>query len=147
VVVRTSWVYGSRAPNFVRTMLRLATEREEIGVVNDQFGCPTSAADVAGGLSRFTRLLAEGHRPANDLYHLASPDSASWFDLAKATLDASAAGFSGTLRPLTTAEYPTRAARPADTRLDSGRIGAEFGIVLPSWRRSLPPIVADLEDA
>ncbi|MEM9133511.1 MAG: dTDP-4-dehydrorhamnose reductase [Actinomycetota bacterium] len=153
VTLRTSWLYGALGANFVATMLRLAGERDEIGVVDDQHGCPTAAADLAVAIGTvIDRALGSGSGSAADgptlapLYHLAAPDEASWYELAVAAFDASALGFGGVCRPLTTAEYPTRARRPRNSRLDCSAIARDLGVVLPSWRRSLPTVVAELEE-
>ncbi len=151
VTLRTSWVYGALGANFVATMLRLAGERDSLGVVDDQHGRPTAAADIAVAVGTvIDRLLTddpdERPRSPRTLYHLAAPDDATWYDLATAAFDASALGFGGDCRRLTTAEYPTRAQRPHNSRLDSSAIAEDLGVVLPSWRRSLPPVVAELEE-
>lgn len=144
VVLRVSWIYGSTGSNFVSTMLRLARERDEIGVVGDQVGCPTAAADVALAVTELVSAEADG-AAISRLYHLAAPDDASWFELASSVFEASASGFDGRLRKLTTAEYPTAARRPANSRLDASLIAADLGIHLPSWRSSLPAVVSELE--
>lgn len=148
ITLRTSWVYGAKGPNFVATMLRLALERDELGVVDDQYGCPTSAADLALAIGTVIERMTEPttSRSLARLYHLAAPDDASWYELALATFEASALGFGGTCRRLTTAQYPTRAPRPANSRLDSGAIARDLGIELPSWRCSLPAVVAEIEE-
>ena len=146
VTLRTAWVYGALGSNFVTTMLRLAGERSELGVVDDQVGCPTSAADLAAAIAQLIEATEGGRvQPPATLYHLASPDSATWHEFAMAIFETSAAGFAGTCNRLTTAEYPTRAVRPANSRLASHQIATDLGIELPSWRRSLPRVVAELE--
>lgn len=151
VTLRTSWVYGALGPNFVATMLRLAGERDALGVVDDQYGRPTSACDIAVAIGTVidgaVAPAAEGRsHELRPLYHLAAPDDATWYQLALATFEASALGFGGECRPLTTAEYPTPARRPSNSRLDSSAIAQDLGIVLPSWRQSLPSVVAELEE-
>lgn len=146
VVLRTAWVYGALGSNFVTTMLRLARERDEIGVVADQVGCPTAAADIAAAIVELVRATDGGRSmPSHRLYHLASPTAVSWFDLATAVFAASAHGYGGICRPLTTDQYPTRARRPANSRLDSSLLTRELGIVLPSFEQSLKSVVAELE--
>lgn len=146
VVLRTSWVYSASGPNFVATMLRLARQREELGVVDDQIGCPTSAADLAQAIVALTEATDLGRKaPPHRLYHVASPEEATWHQLAMAAFSASTSGFSGTCRPLTTDQYPTRAARPANSRLSSALLADELGITLPGWSSSLPAVVAELE--
>ncbi len=146
VVLRTAWVYGALGSNFVTTMLRLAAEREEIGVVDDQFGCPTAAADIASAIVTVVSAFKDGAAPPERIYHVCSPDDATWHEFAVAIFDASIHGFDGTCKKLTTPEYPTKAKRPANSRLDSSRLARDFGLVLPSWRESLPLVVAELQE-
>lgn len=143
LILRTSWVFGALGSSFVSTMLRLAAERDEIAVVDDQLGCPTSAADIAGAI---VALLSEtgGADELRGTFHLASPEAATWFQFARQILAPNIADGSLELRPLTTAEYPTPAARPANSRLDSGAIFAARGVRLPSWRESVKPVVHEL---
>lgn len=143
--LRTAWVYGALGSNFVTTMLRLAAERDEIGVVDDQFGSPTSACDIARATVAIAqRWIRDGALPSS-LYHVASPDTASWFDVARHVFESSSDGFDGTLRTLTTEQYPTPAIRPANSRLNTDRLRAELGIQLPPWRESLRSVVQELE--
>jgi dTDP-4-dehydrorhamnose reductase len=141
VVLRTAWVCSPDGANFVRTMIRLAAERDEIRVVADQHGAPTFAADLAEACARMApRLLAAvPGDPAFGLFHLTGAPHTSWHGFAEAILDGAAARGHRrpTLTPITTAEYPTRAARPADGRLDCSRIGAVHGIAPADWRLSL----------
>lgn len=146
VVLRTAWVYGALGQNFVRTMLRLAQERDEIGVVHDQIGCPTSARDLAGAVRSLIERTGGGRdAPEEPLYHLASPTPATWHEFAMAVFANSSSGFAGACRPLTTAEYPTKAARPQNSRLSSEQIQSSLGIELPPWQESLPGVVTELE--
>jgi dTDP-4-dehydrorhamnose reductase len=145
IVLRTAWVYGVFGANFVITMLRLARERQSIGVVADQVGCPTSSRDLATALVKLTRAALDG-AVQDRVLHVATPAQATWHELAAAVFRASARGFRGELRALTTAEYPTRARRPANSRLDSGRLSATLGIRLPDWHESLVEVVQELEN-
>ena len=145
IVLRTAWVYGALGQNFVRTMLRLARERQVIGVVADQIGCPTSARDLATALVRIACASLDGVIEGQ-LLHIASPVEATWHELAAAVFRVSSQGFTGELRAITTAEYPTRARRPANSRLDSGRLNARLGIRLPDWHDSLVEVVNELEE-
>ncbi len=145
VVLRTAWVYSAHGSNFVRTMLRLAGNRRELGVVADQYGCPTSATDIAAVIVDLVRL----HRDDPDatlprMLHVTAPDDASWHQFAMAIFDLAGVDEGLTVRQLTTAEYPTRAARPASSRLDTTRLGILLGRTLPSWRTSLAAVVAEL---
>jgi dTDP-4-dehydrorhamnose reductase len=144
LVLRTAWVYGALGSNFVTTMLRLAAERDELGVVADQFGCPTSAADLAATIVALVELEATtslSHR----LFHVAAPDDTSWHGFAQEIFEISAAGFGGKCNQLTTADYPTKATRPANSRLATDRLTAMLGQPLPSWRDSLSLVVSELE--
>lgn len=145
VTFRTAWVYGALGSNFVTTMLRLAAERDELGVVHDQVGCPTSAADIADAISQVIDIrLTSGALPS-DLYHLVAPDSASWFEVAQAVFELSEAGFGGTLNQLSTDQYPTKAKRPQNSKLASAKLSEELRITLPPWRQSLQRVVKELE--
>lgn len=145
-VLRTAWVYGALGNNFVTTMLRLARERDELGVVDDQFGCPTAAGDIAAAVAVLAVAFCSPSPPRHDLYHVCSPDDASWHEFAMAIFDSSEVGFDGVCKKLTTPEYPTKAVRPPNSRLRSERLAEEFGLTLPSWRTSLPLVVAELEE-
>ena len=147
VVLRASWIYSPFGHNFVRTMLRLAAEREEVGVVADQFGSPTSALDLAGGIwALASRLLGGSAASPRGVFHMAGSGSASWTDLAEATFSASAAlgGPSARVRRIAAAQFPTAAVRPTDSRLDCGRLEAAFDIRLPDWRASIAAVVRRL---
>lgn len=130
LVIRTSWVISRTHPNFVSTMLRLAREGQEIRVVDDQRGCPTVADHLAAAT-----IEAMG-RDATGLLHITNQGDTTWFDLALAAI--TAAGLDRALiSPCPTAEYPTKAARPAYSVLGSERI-AELGMTpLPPWRDAL----------
>ena len=149
VILRTAWVYAPFGSNFVRTMLRLAATRPEVGVVADQHGCPTSALDIATTiLGVAERLLAEPG-PSSDLtgtFHMAAQGEAVWADVAEAVFQTSAAsaGPAAIVRRIATADYPTPARRPANSRLDCSKLASTYGIVLPPWRHSLDRCVARL---
>jgi dTDP-4-dehydrorhamnose reductase len=139
-VVRTAWVYSPFGKNFARTMLRLAADREEVGVVADQHGTPTSALDIADGAIAIARNLAE--RPGEDrlrgIFHMTGQGATTWAGFAAAVFAASAAlgGPAARVRPITTAEYPTPARRPANSRLDCSKLAAAHGVTLPAWQVS-----------
>ena len=138
VILRTAWVYAPHGKNFVRTMLRLAETREEVGVVGDQLGCPTSADDIAQGVLKIAAALHAG-QGAPGLYHMAGTGEASWAGFATAIFEAARrrGGPSARVRSIATADYPTPAARPANSRLDCARVGEAFDVTLPPWRESL----------
>ncbi len=146
VILRTAWVYGAFGSNFVVTMLRLAAERDELGVVDDQVGCPTSAADLAAAIRQLIEVTGGGQVSLPQrLYHVASPKAATWHEFATAVFGASSAGFDGICHRLSSAKYPMKAARPANSRLDSRLLCHDLGITLPPWQRSLPGVVGELE--
>ena len=137
-ILRTAWVYAPRGKNFVRTMLRLAETRDEVGVVGDQLGCPTSAEDIADGVLEIARSL-RGGEGLPGLYHMAGMGEASWAEFAAAIFEASKSrgGPSARVKAIATRDYPTPAARPANSRLDCARVKAVFGVALPPWREAL----------
>ena len=145
VILRTAWVYAPHGKNFVRTMLRLAETREEVGVVGDQLGCPTSADDIAQGVLKIAAALHAG-QGATGLYHMAGTGEASWAGFATAIFEGARrrGGPSSRVRSIATADYPTPAARPANSRLDCARVGEVFGVTLPPWRESLERCLATL---
>lgn len=138
-VVRTSWVYAATGKNFVCTMLNLAATRDEVRVVADQHGRPTYAPDLAGALLKIAGALIEGDDGAAGLIHYANSGEAVWADLAEAAIEGGAAR--GLRRVpvtrITTAEYPTPAQRPADSRLDLARFTRWAGEAPPQWREAL----------
>lgn len=147
VIIRTAWVYSPFGRNFVRTMLNLAATRDEIRVVDDQVGNPTSALDLADAV--LAAVAAWRDRPElglGETYHLAGTGSASWADLAREALGISAGlgGPSARVIPITSAEYPTPARRPANSRLDSSKFERTFGYRAPPWRTSLQHVVERL---
>jgi dTDP-4-dehydrorhamnose reductase len=146
VTLRTAWVYGALGKNFVTTILRLIAERDELGIVADQIGCPTATADLAQAVVDLAEATDGGATaPPGRLYHLTAPDEATWHQFAQAIIEYSTIDFAGPCRAITTADYPTPATRPANSRLDSTRIASELGITLTPWRDALGSVVAELE--
>lgn len=144
-VFRVGWVYDRRGNNFLKTIERRAREGGELAVVADQFGCPTwsrAIAEVtAQAVARWlTARASEVEPPPRGLYHMASPDHTTWHEFASAIV-ASMVPVDGwappSVKPITTAEYPTRARRPARTVLNSARLFDTFGLALPPWREQL----------
>jgi dTDP-4-dehydrorhamnose reductase len=138
-IIRTSWVFSHRGHNFVRTILRLAAERDELRVVNDQIGRPTSAADLADALF-VVADAAVRDRKLSATYHFANAGEASWLEFAQAILDElSRRGESRLPRlvPISTSQYPTPAERPAYSVLDTTAFEARFGVVPRPWRDAL----------
>lgn len=146
-ILRTAWVYSPFGNNFVKTMLRLAADRDELAVVEDQRGCPTSALDIADAmLGVADAWVADRSKGANAIYHLAAGGETNWADFAREILAISAArgGPCALVRGIPTSAYPTPARRPANSRLDSSRFAGTFGYRAPEWRTSLAPVVARL---
>jgi dTDP-4-dehydrorhamnose reductase len=147
-VLRTSWVYSPFGKNFVRTMLALARQRDEVRVVCDQAGSPTSALDIADGVLGVVRnLLAVPTRSdLRGIFHMTADGTATWAEFAEAIFAASraAGGPSAKVIPIPTTEYPTPARRPANSRLDRSALAAAHGIRLPHWRQSLQPCIERL---
>lgn len=147
-ILRTAWVYSPYGGNFVKTMLRLAETRDELGVVSDQLGSPTSAPDLAEAIIAVARALVAHPDDASlrGVFHAAGTGEASWADLAEAVFAASAAlgGPSAKVNRIATADYPTPARRPASSRLDCSLLAERHGVRLPLWRDSVKTCVATL---
>lgn len=134
VILRTSWVYAARGNNFVRTVLRLASERDELRIVGDQTGSPTAAHVLAAATAK---LLGQNATP-NGIYHLSAAGQTSWYEFALAIL--SLTGRRTQVQRITTAEYPTAARRPRHSVLSNEKIRNAAGIALPDWRVSLEEV-------
>jgi dTDP-4-dehydrorhamnose reductase len=160
LIFRTAWVYSTRGRNFLRTILRLATEREELRVVRDQFGAPTSSRDIAEGTAKILGQLMSQDSPAASLispvsatYHLTAAGETTWYEFARAILDEATQISPGVpwfaeatqarplitkrVIPITTAEYLLPAPRPYHSVLSNSRLIQRFGIRLPDWRSQL----------
>ncbi|MGI8397231.1 dTDP-4-dehydrorhamnose reductase [Agrobacterium deltaense] len=147
VVLRTAWVYSEYGNNFVKTMLRLGENRDEINVVADQFGCPTSANDIAAAVVTIARKLVENSStPLRGVFHLSGTGETNWANFAKQifALSAENGGKSVVVNDITTAQYPTPARRPANSRLDCSKLEEVYGIKLPSWQTSTRAVVTAL---
>ncbi|HVJ72581.1 MAG TPA: dTDP-4-dehydrorhamnose reductase [Casimicrobiaceae bacterium] len=139
LVLRTSWVYGRRGKNFLTTMQRLARERHEIRVVDDQTGVPNWSRELARATSRLVAHGIPWLAERNGLYHLSAHGSTTWYGFARTLL----AGVPGvTVVPITTAEYPTPARRPSYGVLGTARFERTFGFALDDWRISLAACLA-----
>lgn len=143
LILRTSWLYSPFGRNFVRTMLDLGRTRDELQVVADQQGNPTSALDIADAILFVARRWADrDHTGFGETYHLAGTGIASWCDLAVAVQ--AEAGTGASVTPIATVDWPTPAPRPAFSALDCAKFARDFGHVMPEWRVSLAPVVARL---
>jgi dTDP-4-dehydrorhamnose reductase len=152
LIVRTAWVYAARGHNFLRTMLRLGAERDELRIVDDQIGAPTPARVIAeataSALAQWLPVDARDPQERSGTYHLTARGHASWFEFAGAIFEGVAArGLIARIpriQPIATADYPTRARRPAYSVLDSSRFENAFGIQLPDWRAGLESVLDQL---
>ncbi len=144
VILRTAWVYSPFGANFVRTMLKMGAERDELRVVADQFGCPTSALDIAEAIIGIAKnLRADPDRELRGIFHLAAQGEANWAQFAEAIfaqLDEKT-GRRVRVSPITTAEFPRPAIRPVNSRLDCSKLKAKHGVELSHWRPSLQGVV------
>jgi dTDP-4-dehydrorhamnose reductase len=144
IILRTSWVFGAQGHNFVKTMLGLGGEHEEIGVVDDQWGCPTAAGDLARAIVGLCRQLGPN---AWGTYHFCGVGRTTWLGFAREIFD-QRARITGTppplLRTLATADHPAAAARPANSELCCGRFAATFGIMPRPWREGLTEVLERL---
>jgi len=139
-ILRTAWVYSPFGANFVRTMLRLNETRDEVGVVADQRGNPTSALDIADALLAIARRMRSDSSPSlRGVFHMTGSGEATWADFAEAVFEnAHVQGRRFTrVKRIGTADYPTPARRPANSRLDNGKLQRVYGLALPEWRDSL----------
>src|SRR5262245_56649325 len=140
VILRTSWVYSPYRKNFVRTILRLAAERDCLTIVADQRGCPSAARDIAQAcLDISLRCAIEPEQAPYGTYHFAGAGETTWFEFARTIIDMTADrhGRSSQIVPIRTSDYPTTAVRAADTRLDCAAVVREFGVKLKPWRQAL----------
>ena len=148
VIVRTSWLFSAHGANFVKTMLRLGKEREELRVVDDQFGAPTSAADLAEAILRIAGTLAAGGQDAHyGTFHYSGAGVTTWRGFADAIVT-SAAGWAGSrawVTPIATVDYATPARRPCNSALDCSKIGLVFGIEPVPWTAALDRVLLQLE--
>lgn len=150
-IFRTSWVFGARGENFAKTMLRLAAERDELKVVADQVGAPTSAALIADVTAHAIRQAMVGKTTAPDgVYHLVAGGETNWHEYAIYVIEAARrAGrpvkvAADAVLPTTSANYPAPACRPANSRLDTGKLSNTFNLVLPHWQQGLNHVLQQI---
>jgi dTDP-4-dehydrorhamnose reductase len=141
-ILRTSWVVSANGANFVKNMLRLSETRDTLSVVADQIGGPTPARDIAGACLMIAEQLQEDPLKSGT-YHYSGAPNVSWADLASETFTQAAR--SVTVTPITTAEYPTPAKRPLNSRMDCSTTNSTFGIQQPDWRTGLKEILKELK--
>jgi dTDP-4-dehydrorhamnose reductase len=148
LIFRTSWVYAARGGNFAKTMLRLACERDTLGVVADQIGAPTGAELIADVTAQ--AIMHARTDRSSGLFHLAASGETSWHDYARfaiahaRTRDWPITVEDAAIAPVATSAYPTPAARPANSRLDISALSARFGLTLPDWRLGVARMIDEL---
>ena len=142
-IVRTAWVVSPHRGNFVKTMLRLAGEREKLTVVDDQHGCPTSAADLAATLATIALRMAGDERAPTGTFHCVNDGATTWCDFARAIVAGSArrGGRSVAVEGIPTAAYPTPAKRPANSRLSTQSLSDAYGLAPRPWEAALDDIL------
>lgn len=149
VILRTSWVYAARGGNFARTMLRLAAERDALNVIDDQIGAPTGADLLADVTAHVIRAVQA--KPAlQGLYHCVAAGETSWFEYARFVIEwARARGQNikvapEAIAPIATSAYPTPAQRPLNSRLDTRKLQAAFGLQLPHWQQGVQRMLTEI---
>ena len=136
MVIRTSWLYSALGNNFVKTMLRLGAEKDELGVIFDQIGTPTHAADLARAILTIISLVESGEKVfETGTYHYSNEGVTSWYDFARAIFDLS--GTPCRVRPITSDEFPSAVQRPPFSVMNKSKIKRIFGLQIPYWRDSL----------
>jgi len=148
IILRTSWVYAAHGQNFVKTILRLASEREKISVVSDQRGTPTWAGDVAATIVTVTKKLTDGNPHASSFgtFHFTAKGDTTWHGVAEQIIGhyANAVGRAPMIEPIPTSAFPAAARRPANSLLDCSRIESVFQVRCPPWRERLARVIEDL---
>jgi len=141
IIIRTSWVYSGFGNNFVKTMLRLGREREELGVIFDQVGTPTYAKNLAKAI---LDIIPQINNAQTEIYHYSNEGVCSWYDFAKAIFELCGIGCS--VRAIETKEYPTPATRPHYSLLNKAKIKNSFGLTIPYWRDALREALETMEN-
>lgn len=135
-IIRTSWVYSQFGNNFMKTMLRLASERDSLSVVNDQIGTPTNAVDLANVLVQI--ILTNNQQPTTDkfgIYNFSNEGQCSWYDFAKKIFEINQININ--LQPIPTSSFPTPAKRPSFSVLDKSKIKEAFSLEIKNWEKSI----------
>jgi len=137
-IIRTSWVYSQFGNNFMKTMLRLASERTHLSVVNDQIGTPTNAVDLAEVLIKMIQFCQTTPIEVFGIYNFSNEGQCSWYDFAKKIFEINSIKID--LQPISSASYPTPAQRPAYSVLDKSKIKKAFGVAIKNWEESLKTV-------
>ncbi|WP_339485122.1 SDR family oxidoreductase, partial [Pseudomonas proteolytica] len=145
-IVRTAWVVSAHGNNFVKSMLRVGATRDELGVVDDQHGSPTSAADLAAALLTITVRLIEDDAAPTGIFHFSNAGAVSWSGFAREIFAQSSArgGAVAGVKPIATTDYPTPAQRPANSLLSHDAIRTAYGIEPRAWQDALSEILDEL---
>ena len=145
IMIRTSWVYSEYGNNFVKTMLRLGTERDFLGVIFDQIGSPTYAGDLAKAILNIIQSMQfEQLNAADKLFHYSNEGACSWYDFAKAIFELGK--IQCVVSPIETKDYPTPAKRPYYSLMNKAKIKTQFGVNIPYWKDSLELCIQKLQD-
>jgi len=147
VILRTSWVYSAVGHNFVKTVLRLGAERDELRIVDDQHGAPTAAAELARAAIHVAAALAAGQENGFGVFNFAGSGATTWCGFAREIFAGAAergARVPGSVKPIATEDYPLPAPRPRNSRLDCAKIGRVYGLVAKSWQDSLSDCLDEL---
>lgn len=142
IILRTSWVFSVHSSNFVKTMLRLGEERSHLNVVGDQIGGPTSASSIARSAAVLIDALLRGD--VGGIFHFSGSPDVSWAEFARAIMDL--AELPCKIRPILTAEYPTAAPRPLNSRMECQSLQEVYGITRPAWKLDLKNIITELKE-
>lgn len=143
IIIRTSWLYSEFGNNFVKTMLRLMNERTDLNIVADQHGSPTYAADLAEMIVHILNQYEENGVWKGGIYHFSNAGATTWYDFT-AKIKELSGNTSCTLHPITTEEYPTAAARPKYSVMDTSKIQRTFGVQIPRWEEALQRCIGKL---
>ena len=146
VIIRTAWVFSEYGNNFLKTMLRLGAERDELSIVGDQIGCPTYAQDIARSIVEIVPQL--NSREYNDIYHYCGDQPCSWYDFANAIFDQAMSNnlkIPSIVNSIETSAYPTPAKRPAFSVLDCSKMANECGVLSSNWQEGIRQVIRKLE--
>lgn len=143
IIIRTSWLYSTTGNNFVKTVLRLASERDKLTIVSDQIGTPTFAGDLAEMILEIITQSVKNKFFANGIYHYSNEGVCSWYDFAKAILEIKKIKIP--VLPIRTEDFPTPAPRPFYSVLDKTKIKNSFNLIIPHWRDSLADCLSKLK--
>jgi dTDP-4-dehydrorhamnose reductase len=146
IIIRTAWVFSEYGNNFLKTMLRLGAERDELSIVGDQMGCPTYAQDIARSIVEIVPQL--NSRKDNDIYHYCGDQPCSWYDFANAIFDQAMTNnlkIPSIVNSIETSAYPTPAKRPAFSVLDCSKIENECGVLSSNWQEGIRQVIRKIE--